>query len=89
MSSPITPDIILSKPWILVTLSSSQLGIKSNQSFGWEFGTVQKIFQTCDKLIVGDSILFEPKKWPQLVYGSTIYFLVEETNAAFTEVIPP
>lgn len=83
------PNVILSKPWVLVTTSSSALGIQVQQGFGWEFGTVQKVFQTSDKLAVGDSILFQPEKWAKLVYGSTIYFLVEETNAAFTEVIPP
>jgi hypothetical protein len=83
------PDVILSRPWILVTISSSQIGIYSGQAFGWEFGTVQKIFQTCDKVIVGDTILFEPDKGIKLVYGTTIYFMIEETNSAFTEVIPP
>lgn len=83
------PDVILSRPWVLITLSQSQLGIQVQQGFGWEFGTVALVFQTSDKLQVGDSIIFQPEKWPKLVYGSTIYFLVEESNAAFTEVIPP
>jgi hypothetical protein len=83
------PDIILSKPWVLVTLSQSQLGIQVQQGFGWEFGSVALVFQTSDKLQVGDNIIFQPEKWAKLVYGSTIYFLVEETNAAFTEIVAP
>lgn len=84
-----TPDIILNRPWILVTLTTSSLGIKPEQAFGYEFGLVQKIFQTCDRVIVGDSVFFQPERGVKLVYGSTIYFMIEETNSAFSEVIPP
>jgi hypothetical protein len=79
------PDITLNYPKVLATLSNSTLGIGFEQAFGWAFGTVQKVFPTCDNLVVGNSILFEPEKWPKLVYGSSIYYLVDQDNAAFVE----
>lgn len=83
------PDVILNRPWILVTLSTSGTGIDESQAFGWQFGRVQQIFQTCDKVAVNDTILFEPEKGVKLRFGSTIYFMIEETNSAFTEIILP
>lgn len=83
------PDIILEKPFILVTLSQSALGIQVEQAFGFEFGTVEAKYETCDRVDVGQSVLFQPDKGVKLVYGSTIYFMIEDGNTAFSEVIPP
>lgn len=82
------PDIILKPPYILVTLSTSELGIDVSQAFGWEFGSVQLVYDTCDNFSVGNSVLFEPDKAVKLVYGSTIYFMIEDKNVTFSEVIP-
>lgn len=79
------PDIILERPNILVTLTSSGLGIDLSQNFQWQNGYVELIYQTCDKFAVGDNVLFQPDKAVKLVYGSTIYYMIDDTNAAYTE----
>lgn len=83
------PDILLKRPYVLVSLSSSGLSIDSSQAFGWFFCTVEKIYQTCDSVAVGDSGIIEPEKGVKLIYGSSIYFMIDEQAIAFTEVIPP
>lgn len=83
------PDIILRRPNILVSVSSSELGIDISQAFGFQFCTVEKVFQTCDSVAIGDSGLFEPEKGKKLFYGSTVYFMIDEANISFTEVTPP
>lgn len=84
-------EIILDRPKILVILSSSSIGIDLSQSFGFSFGQVELVYQTCDGVQIGDNILFKPDKATKIVYGSTIYFMIdfEDSNKAFTEVPPP
>lgn len=83
------PDITLERPKILVTLTSSGLGIDISQNFQWQNGYVELVYQTCDKFSVGDNVLFEPEKGVKLFYGSTIYFMIDDTNAAYIEGAAP
>jgi hypothetical protein len=82
------PPIILSKPNILVTVSDSTVNLVS-QSSGWVFGYVEAIYDTCDDVTVGQRVLFKPKADNALLYGSTIYYLVNETQKLFREPIAP
>lgn len=79
------PDLILYSPNILVTQTSSSLGLGDSQSFGKMYGLVQQVFQTCDRCAVGDTVLFDPLKSTKIIYGSTIYFLTEQSNSSFSE----
>lgn len=79
-----TPPIILSKPYVLVTLSESGNGITSQLS-GFVFGYVEMIYDTCDDLVVGQRILFDIKTAKALYYGSTQYYLVDEAQKLFKE----
>lgn len=81
---PLVPDIILSKPFVLVTISSSPLGMQS-QTADYSFGYVERIYDTCDNVSVGQTILFSLKDAKALLYGSTIYYVVDETHRLFKE----
>lgn len=82
------PPIILSRPYILVTASESVLNIQSEKS-GFIFGYVEAVYDTCDDVTVGQRVLFAPKQDKALLYGSTIYYLVDETHKLFKEPVAP
>lgn len=82
------PDITLGYGQILVIQSVSGLGVSSTDN-KTQFGTVQKVSDLCDSYIVGDSVMYDPTKGSSLVYGSTIYILINEENISGVEVIPP
>lgn len=82
------PPIILAKPFILVTSSQSTIGITS-QTSDYIFGYVSAVYDTCDGVTVGETVLFAPKDSKALLYGSTMYYLVNEAHKLFKEPIAP
>jgi hypothetical protein len=82
------PDIVLNYPNILVSQTISSITI-SIESFGMLYGYVEAVYETSDKTAIGDVILFDPKKAVQIRYGSTIYYMLDEETASFTETPPP
>lgn len=84
---PALPPIILSKPYILVTLTESSIGVIS-QTSDYYMGIVEAIYDTCDDISVGMKILFSPKTSRALLYGSTIYYVVDESHKLFKEPLP-
>lgn len=84
---PLIPGITLNAPNILVTQSgASTLGIQ-NAQFGWILGTVEDVYDTTDKSVLGQTVYFDPTKVQSFIYGSTIYYIVDENFASFVE--PP
>lgn len=81
--------IILSKPYLLVTLSSSPTGIVTREDTTLVFGLVDMKYETCDKVNVGDFVLFNQKKAESVQYGSTIYYIVDEVFSFFKQIPPP
>lgn len=90
------PAIILNPPFILVTEiagDSSPLGVvkqtRSGSSF--VFGTVAKIYDTCDRAAVGDIVFFNKTgdRTQSIYYGSTQYFLVDVAFVVFKETPAP
>jgi len=81
------PPIILARPYILVTLSESSVGVTS-QKAGHVFGYVEAIYDTCDDVTVGMRVLFDITQTKTLYYGSTQYYLVDEQHKLFKEPIP-
>ena len=79
------PSIILNYPNILVSQTISSIGVEI-QSSGLIFGMIELIYDTSDKSAVGNIILFDPTKSIQMKYGSTIYYLLDENIASFTEI---
>lgn len=81
---PTTPPIILSKPYILVTLSESS-NLITSQRAQFVFGYVEMIYDTCDDVVVGQKVLFDINTSKALQYGSTIYYMVDEQHKFFKE----
>jgi len=83
------PAIILSKGQMLVTKSGSILGILPIGNNQYSFGTVALIYDTSNDIAEGDTILFNSKTSDTFMYGSTVYYLVEEKNVAGNEGVAP
>lgn len=81
------PTIILNKGQMLVAQGSSSLGLISLKP-EYVFGTVQDIYSGSDKVTVNQVILFQPDLSAQILYGSTIYFIVDESKSLFQEIPP-
>lgn len=85
------PDIILSNGQVLVMSGlGSQLGVVpfGNKSF-LQFGTVAKINDLCDSVAVDDPVMYDSSKGQTLLYGSTIYILIDEQHISGTEIPIP
>lgn len=82
------PDIILSKGQMLITQAASVLNIiPINPNIN--FGTVALVYETCDKVAVGASVMYDNTKTSQLMYGSTVYLLIDEQYVSGAEVPVP
>lgn len=81
-------DIILNKNQILLTQTTSALGIYIPVA-GLLFGSVDNIYDTCDRYSIGNSVLFDPKDCIQLREGTTDYYIVEEQKIFFSEYVAP
>ena len=82
------PDIVLQEPFILISLSDSLLGIRL-QTDQWVFGTVEKVYSGATAFAVTDSVAFPKENSVQIVYGSSIYYMVDITNVFFSENYTP
>jgi hypothetical protein len=78
------PDIILDKPFLLVSLSASPLGIVPLKQ-GFVIGYVEKVYETSDKTETGQYVMFDKDKSRAFVYGSTVYYIVDENDSLFQE----
>lgn len=81
--------IVISKPYLLVTLANSPTGIVTTGKTTLVFGLVDMVYATCDNVQVGDFVLFNQDKAESVMYGSTIYYLVDEAFSFFKEIAPP
>lgn len=82
---PLIPPIILSKPNILVTVAGAPNGTVPTTA-GYQYGLVEAVYDTCDDLEVGQYILFKPQIESSLLYGSTIFYIVNEAHKLFKEI---
>jgi len=80
------PDISLGKSEVLLINSASTLGIVPLDNTVM-FGTVEKVSDLCDAFSVGVAVFFNPTKARKIIYGSTIYYIIEEQNISGIE--PP
>lgn len=78
-------NIILNAPQLLVTPGVSPSGIVPVGSTGLIFGQVQQKYDTCDKCNVTDWVLFDIATAKQVMYGSTIYWVVNDSLYLFKE----
>lgn len=82
------PDITLGFKEVLLTQSSSVLGVISIDN-KTQFGVVAKVSDLCDRFTVGDYVTYDPAKGRILLYGSTQYIFINEDNISGEEVSPP
>lgn len=84
----IVPNIVLNKGQVLVTIGAgSTIGLTSTTK-DFVFGYVEKIYSTCDVATVGDTVLFPLAQSRQIQYGSTMFYVVDETFLLFHEPPP-
>lgn len=90
------PAIDINAPYILVTVlagDSSPLGVVRQTVSKQEitYGTVEKIYPTCDSVIVGDIVLFDKldPRTRSIYYGSTQYYLIDFNLVVFKETPAP
>ncbi len=83
------PNITLDPNTILVTLTSSSSGIVITTG-DYNFGLVAKIADAMDAFTVGQTVSFKINDAVEMIYGSTIYYLVDvsETKVIFKETVP-
>lgn len=84
-------DLILYEPMVLLTASaSSPSGLQPVASTNQiSFGTVYKIYDTCTRLLAGNSILFDQRD-AYLVNDSGItYYLIDEKKVMATDSYAP
>lgn len=82
------PDTNLSGTQVLLTQSDSGLGVISLDN-KTQFGVIAKVSDLCDNVAVGNYVMYNPKDGRQLLYGSTIYILINEESISGVEVIIP
>lgn len=80
-------DIILQKGQVIVLPGISGSGVfPIDPNLG--FGVVQYACSTSDKTTAGSYVMYDKRNGKQLMYGSTIYMLIDEQHITGSEVIP-
>lgn len=85
------PSITLSNGQILLTSSSSILGlyaINTGSKVPIAFGFVAAVSASVDGIAVDDNVMFDPDKAQKVIYGSTIYYLVDQQYVSGNEGPP-
>lgn len=83
MSAPV-PAVALNGPYILVSKSGSSSGLTAEQGT-FVFGTVQRIYDTCERFAVNDVVLFDPTDCVAIYDGSVKYYLVNDALVGFKD----
>lgn len=82
------PDVILKTGTILVTQTTSVLGIEMVTQ-GFLMGYVELVNDLSDSTAVGDIIVFNQKEViASFVYGSSVYYVLNEKQNTFKENPP-
>lgn len=72
-----SPDITLQKGEVLVTQGASSSGIIP-LSATILFGYVELVSEMCDSFVAGDYVMFNSQSASKFLYGSTIYYIIQE-----------
>jgi hypothetical protein len=78
------PYINLGIGQILITQSASTLGVSPINNY-LKFGTVQLTYDSCDNLAISDSVMYDERNGLEMIYGSTIYILINEEHLSGKE----
>lgn len=84
-------DLILYKPMVLLTQSASSPSgltpVASQKQVS--FGSVYRIYDTCDRLLVANNVLFDESDAYPINDNGTIYFLIDENRVMATDNFAP
>ena len=83
------PNIILSKPYLLVRLEDSPQQILAYNNTDFVFAYVEDIYDTCDTVNVGDYVYFDLSKALGITYSAINYYLIQDTFKIFNEQYSP
>jgi len=83
------PNVVLDRPFVLISEAGSALGITTDNNSSILFGTIQNIYETSDRYSVGDSVMFIRDGSTTIYYDNSVFYLVREEFVFFKEVIPP
>lgn len=77
------PDIILEYPKIIVSQTTGTFGV---EPFGLLYGRIEAVYSGSDISVVDNITIFDPTKGREFLYGSTIYWEIDEGTASLTEI---
>jgi hypothetical protein len=78
------PDIYLPKPKVMLTESSTEQSISSNDG-SLMFGLVVAQYETCNHTMTEAPVLFNPRGALIIKQGTTTYYIVNESEIYFRE----
>lgn len=81
------PSLILSKGQLLVTQTTSGFGIIPIDN-SIIYGYIERVYESSGYFTVGQTIQFDSKKAAKFIYGSTIYYQVDESDVSASEDAP-
>lgn len=73
------PSIVLGNGKMLATQTTDFSGIEI-QTEGYLIGVIDDVYESADKVVVGDTFIFKESDAIQLKYGSTIYYYLDIEN---------
>lgn len=83
-----TPSIILQKPLIMVSQGDSLAG-GTVDGTGIGFGTVVLVYDTCDTVAVGETIMYMTAGQTIVSFSGEQYVIIEETKVLSNEGSSP
>lgn len=84
----VTIDIGLNSPFILIGSATSEQGLQVTDE-NVQFGIVEQIFEGSLKCVIGQIVLFTIKGATNLKAGEDSYWVVDEKNIFFNELVAP
>lgn len=79
-------NITLQKPFIIIKQYDETSIQMDNTSF--QFGIVQRVYETCDKFSLENIVLFKPEEADGFKTNSEYYFLIDENKLPFKMPLP-
>lgn len=80
-------DLVLPYPYVLLISSDSTLGILPTN--GFLFGNVVMVYDTSDRVQVGQTVMYDIKQTRDFIYGSTTYMIISAEYVSGAEPIIP
>jgi hypothetical protein len=83
------PDIILPRPYVLIQATQSNLGLLPVRNSTIKFGSVVLAYDTSDRVLAGQQVMFDENESNIFLYGSTQYWLVKDEFVTGQENVLP